>query len=363
MSTGAINVYFDSDNYFQKSWSGANGKNLENGYYMSLRSFRSQVPIVWVRQGEEGAYFWVPGGPMFHGGQNNFPQDLVPAANELQSAISSVSDSIRGHNFHAGIALGTAHQTADLISQSAQKVFTAVRRVHKLDFAGACRALGISDISKGVRNLRQSDIGAFWLQIQYGWKPLLSDIHEACKAYEKSRSTAVVAVFRAQRTSKGISGTNSLGQPTRYTNTAKVKIVVRELPWPTGLGLDDPLSIVWEIVPFSFVVDWFIPIGNYLSNRSFMGSMKHEAVLTSFRKVEFDADWDVIPMGPTTEFRGGNYHMRKVELSRSVTDSLAVPLPSSKSIEKSLSLGHLQNAAALIQTNASSLSALFNRRN
>lgn len=30
-------------------------------------------------------------------------------------------------------------------------------------------------------------------------------------------------------------------------------------------GLDDPLSWAWELLPFSFVVDWFAPVGDWLS--------------------------------------------------------------------------------------------------
>jgi hypothetical protein len=30
-------------------------------------------------------------------------------------------------------------------------------------------------------------------------------------------------------------------------------------------GVINPLSIAWELSPYSFVVDWFIPVGNVLS--------------------------------------------------------------------------------------------------
>ena len=31
-------------------------------------------------------------------------------------------------------------------------------------------------------------------------------------------------------------------------------------------GFSNPLNLGWELVPFSFVVDWFVGIGNYLSS-------------------------------------------------------------------------------------------------
>lgn len=32
--------------------------------------------------------------------------------------------------------------------------------------------------------------------------------------------------------------------------------------WASALGLSTPLQTIWELIPFSFVVDWFIPVGN-----------------------------------------------------------------------------------------------------
>ena len=39
-------------------------------------------------------------------------------------------------------------------------------------------------------------------------------------------------------------------------NSAQCKL------WSSALGLSTPLQNIWELVPFSFVIDWFIPIGN-----------------------------------------------------------------------------------------------------
>jgi hypothetical protein len=39
-----------------------------------------------------------------------------------------------------------------------------------------------------------------------------------------------------------------------------------EMSFERNLGLTDPLSVAWELIPYSFVVDWFVPIGTYLDN-------------------------------------------------------------------------------------------------
>jgi hypothetical protein len=34
----------------------------------------------------------------------------------------------------------------------------------------------------------------------------------------------------------------------------------------SNLGLINPLSVAWEVVPFSFVIDWFIPVNKWLNS-------------------------------------------------------------------------------------------------
>lgn len=34
--------------------------------------------------------------------------------------------------------------------------------------------------------------------------------------------------------------------------------------WIGALGLNNPVGVVWELVPFSFVIDWFLPIGKLI---------------------------------------------------------------------------------------------------
>ena len=32
------------------------------------------------------------------------------------------------------------------------------------------------------------------------------------------------------------------------------------------LGLVNPASVAWELIPFSFLVDWFLPVGKFLES-------------------------------------------------------------------------------------------------
>lgn len=120
-----------------------------------------------------------------------------------------------------------------------------------------------------------------WLQWSFGVKPLLSDLGALCNILSGN-----VMDDRGRRLqfSFGRSGyTQSNDQPPpnpsgwwRGVLSFKAKmsgeamcVATLEEPITRGfqqLGLDDPLGWAWEVIPFSFVVDWFVPVGNWLSS-------------------------------------------------------------------------------------------------
>jgi hypothetical protein len=58
------------------------------------------------------------------------------------------------------------------------------------------------------------------------------------------------------------------------------------------LGMLDPASVVWEIVPYSFVVDWFVPFGTYLSNLNAIPKLKGRFLTTYVTsRAGFDVQW------------------------------------------------------------------------
>jgi hypothetical protein len=50
----------------------------------------------------------------------------------------------------------------------------------------------------------------------------------------------------------------------RYT--VYFQIDYPEMPNITRLGLTNPPQLAWELIPFSFVFDWLLPIGDWLSS-------------------------------------------------------------------------------------------------
>jgi len=119
-----------------------------------------------------------------------------------------------------------------------------------------------------------------WLTYRYAVRPIVSDCQNAIKAIEE-----VVSGHRPKRqTARGYAAdystdsyTNDIvksnGSTVRYTHETKRDINVRagvlyeysRSPDTFGVRLQDVPSAAWEVVPWSFVVDWFVNIGSYIS--------------------------------------------------------------------------------------------------
>lgn len=168
--------------------------------------------------------------------------------------LEKLNNKVRG-GLDLSIALAEAGTTWRMI-RSLQKVLTAAR-IHRIG--------NTKDIANG------------WLQWQYGWKPLISDVFavadESIHIVEK-QLTKVSA-----RVTLPITGNGSVA---RKLNSIPVPMLrmgrgKQSCTMVVSLNLDsvisiarwtslNPVSMAWELIPYSFVVDWLVDVGTYLRN-------------------------------------------------------------------------------------------------
>lgn len=127
-----------------------------------------------------------------------------------------------------------------------------------------------------------------WLEYRYGWKPLLLDadatMHAVAERILSERKQRLVA-----RCSEQLATTRSSqftmaplwdpavwqGSGTVATNSQVVAHagVIYDVDMSTGISLtnadfgtrpSDLPSTVWEIIPYSFVLDWFVNVGDWI---------------------------------------------------------------------------------------------------
>jgi hypothetical protein len=183
--------------------------------------------------------------------------------------LSKLLAKIKGHSFNAAVSVSQAHQLASMVVGNLSKFGQSIMALKHGDFKTAARCLGAAPRPS---KLKANDIGGRWLELQYGWLPSISDTYEAARAYEAISNGPAKARFSAatkKKTSKLFSSASYIADRMIaegiYSRTYTFEMY-EELGFARQLGLTDPASVLWENIPYSFVVDWFIPIGTYLSN-------------------------------------------------------------------------------------------------
>lgn len=188
----------------------------------------------------------------------------VPWPYDLESeAIVKAMKKLKGKAASIGEDLAEAGKTYRSLTQELGNLARALYAMKRGDAAGAVKH--IKDGRGVVR--RGADL---YLQYKYGWKPIVSDIYGLAKLLQEQCKPALLKTVkvrtRAASTSLIPTGTRersgSVSIRGRLALTGKVNSSVSSLP--DRIGLSNPASLGWELVPYSFVVDWFIPIGDIL---------------------------------------------------------------------------------------------------
>lgn len=132
--------------------------------------------------------------------------------------------------------------------------------------------------SRSARGAIQIPANA-WLEWTYGWKPFASDLYGICDNLQRQAYNGINTGFKF-RSSRGFGGYSQKAvssQPNfQWAGKGSQRIEI-------GLAMSNsnfsnnitawtslnPLLIAWELVPYSFVVDWFYDIGGYMELQEF----------------------------------------------------------------------------------------------
>lgn len=277
---------------------------------------------------------------------------------------------LKNESINLATNFGERAQTAGLVFQTCKRLHDGVVAARRLDPRALANALGISR-----RKLRKGSAFDMWLEAQYGWKPLLQDVHAAVTKLsddETGSKPPIVTVKSGGRerdeffTYPGDSCLQTLVGSVRFKKLHRVehKCMVRldfipenhALIAASQLGLTNPLEVGWELVPFSFVVDWFYPVGNYFQQLdatlgySFKGgsiskktSMKTQVLSSDLLRT------DGLPasLNGVTGYCYSSSKGYQMSFSRSVYSSAPLPAPKLSFKDKS-SAAHVENGIALL---------------
>lgn len=199
----------------------------------------------------------------------------------------------------------TYRQTVDLIADSAKRIALSLLALKKGNLSQASSQLFTAArprrFGPGGAPSHTKSLANNWLALQYGWKPLLQDISESMELVSKFKSpSAPVFMVKASAKDKLVvtrrlaynSDAPTCGRELRTTETyvtymLRYKVADRLTQFLSQTGFTSPVNLGWELLPYSFVVDWFLPIGPYLETlNAFEGLEFVDGYKTKFTREE-----------------------------------------------------------------------------
>lgn len=300
------------------------------------------------------------------------PESLWGANDEI-ALIGKLRERIVGSDFNAGVFLGEGHQTLGLIFNAATRIAKSKRALFRGDPLQAIAALGpdgkkIPDwVKKYQLRPHSKDAANLWLEMQYGWLPLVHDAYAGAQALAKLLEFPLVQTYKVRkRKAIQIASVNpyiAVGNDWEFAGTTRTQYIARlkEANIPSLIGLSDPASVGWELVPFSFVADWFIPIGEYLAARGLAQSVTGTFVKTITRVERFNCS-ALKSASPNVVFITQPQYFRSyVVMTREVSSTLSVPKPSFKPLGDVPSWRRCANAVSLLVQNFGSQARIKSR--
>lgn len=346
---GGLNRSF----YAYKSWNGGNGKTEPwsggirdkwNNYTLQHGKF-SQIPQSDFREWSALPPLITTAGCRAAVGWSN---------NDDLRALEKLAEAIRGHSFDGGINIAEAHKTYGTLVSNVQSVGSALLYLKHGKLKAALRVLGSGRQQPrggGIRRLNAKDLSGRWLEAQYAFMPLISQSYEAGQALQaltrlrEKRFNARIATKRKVNQRSDL-GPFIFEEAYSYSKQYTAELY-EDMSVGRSLGLTNPAAIVWELVPYSFVVDWFLPIGSYLSVLGQIPKLNGRFLTTERggwklgRLVSGDKNW-------IASLRKANGRAESFAMSRTVSASLSVPRPTVRAIPEALSPRRILSAISLI---------------
>lgn len=216
----------------------------------------------------------------------------APVKTLTQSAVyGKLINNARGQQWNVPIFFAEGYKTAEMVTQRATHLahlVNALRRGNLVAFVNGLRNAADPSKAKIKRFHKYFGLdprraaGNTWLEYTYGWRPFMLDVKTAVEVLMDAADRPANMVgnvhasmkipLRQSQTNVSIfqedTGYNILGDQEKYgEESLRVNWRFRpnSLDLPARFGMINPLEVVWELVPFSFVADWFLPIGDYLS--------------------------------------------------------------------------------------------------
>lgn len=338
-NTTGTGIYesLSSVNSVKGDFTNPNPQEFVHEYYhhMSGRetSIRNDGAVGTIRDGLIGPFVSLPAGTINYGLDTNV----------YNTALSRAYEGIRG-TLDLSIDGFQWRQTVGMF----QALAAAKRSLNTVN--------GAISFLKGLRDPR--NYAKRWLEYTYGLKPTMSSIYDTFnKCFTEPDHPFLDVIATAKQVTSGRI-TDSAQFPTTwgYTVSDRVRFqfsVALEHTQNTqlaGFTSMNPVSIAYELTPFSFVADWFLDIGGYLRNLEnalLYQSNLIDGFVTRSKRVSVSANTrGIVNSGGVTTIKQHNGTFRHSHKLRSLIATAPFPYPPRPKVD--LGASRLVSAASLL---------------
>lgn len=194
----------------------------------------------------------------------------VSDAELIDKCMRKAYDKLKENNLNLAVDIAESAATLKMLKATLSFKKLAAEFFNEL-------LLGKKDKLKrmGIRKRMDYATGK-WLEYRYGWLPLVSTVHDGMELianahFREPEMFIKTRSGRVGKTSVIARIDDSWNIPTAVINTewSKRAQMIAYFQPEDGVSLNmltslNPATIAWELVPFSFVFDWFVNIGDLL---------------------------------------------------------------------------------------------------
>jgi len=277
----------------------SNGRLLKRSNEHVFREYRARIakarsPYLHIPSGTWGAIETKTGGffdPQLYG-DSNYTRDM---SNEVHFKFYEELNEVK---LGLGQIFAERRKTIEMIASSALALANLYGDLRR----------GVNPF-RGRRKVNPKNAHNLWLEYSYGWVPLVSDVYDVLEFQKKNAPTA-----RIRKKIRGGESTHyETSQPDlrsnirtthqyrmRHVAVAGAKVRIEDPGWAflNQFDISNPLSLAWELLPYSFVVDWFIPVGDFLRiQNSLAGITLVNPYSVSKTLAKYDCTVRIVPDG------------------------------------------------------------------
>lgn len=199
-----------------------------------------------------------------------------------------------------GVSLAEGHEAIRMIVDRAKRLRSAYSALKRGQFKNFLYFLGTRPKKRheNTRWTRPKDAASLWLEYWLGWAPTIGDIYNCLEVLTGSAfwepitlrgrgsSPFVISFFTKDVYQTG-------GLRTDYEAKGRVCVELGTMITVTNpnyfllnqLGLVNPAAVLWAVVPFSFIADWFMNVGKILNGMTdFVGVSQSNSYTTRYVK-------------------------------------------------------------------------------